>query len=135
MHIEEKYVGQYIADCRMAQEIIHDQMVELDHEEVWVVFLTTNNKVLSAELISKGTLTHTAVDCRTVLRAALLHNAGAIIIAHNHPSGVPKPGLADVTFTGKLKSACSLMDIKLLDHIIIGKDSFFSFSQDQTLKY
>lgn len=135
MNVEEEYAGRRIADCRMAQEVIHDKLVELDHEEVWVVFLTTNNKVISAEMISKGTLTYTAVDCRTVLRAALLHNAGAIIIAHNHPSGVAKPGLADITFTGKLKSACSLMDIKLLDHIIIAKDSFFSFSQDQTLKY
>ena len=135
MNVEEKHAGRQIADCRMAQEVIHDQMVDLDHEEVWIIHLNGANKVISTEMISRGTLSQTSVDCRTVLRAALLRNAAAIIIAHNHPSGVPLPGKADIKFTGDLRAACSLMDIKLLDHIIVANDSFFSFAQEQTLKY
>ena len=133
MNIE--FAGQQVTGCHMAQRVIHDQMVDLDHEEVWIIHLTGANTVISTEMISRGTLNQTSIDCRTVLRAALLQNAAAIIIAHNHPSGIPLPGRADIQFTGELKAACSLLDIRLLDNIIIAKDSFYSFAQEQTIKY
>ena len=134
-YIENNYAGKQIACCRTAQEVVHDHMKGLDHEEVWIIHLTNANTVISAEMIAMGTLSQTSIDCRTVLRAALLQNAAAIILAHNHPSGLPLPGQSDIKFTGELRAACNLMNIKLLDHIILADDSFFSFAQEQTLKY
>lgn len=134
-YIEDRYAGKQIACCRTAQEVVHDRLVDLDHEEIWIIHLTNANTVIAAEMISMGTLSEASIDCRTVLRAALLQNAAAIILAHNHPSGVPAPGRADIKFTGELRAACSLMNIKLLDHIVMAKDSFFSFSESTTIKY
>lgn len=134
-YIEEKFAGKQITGCKAAQEVIRDSLSDLDHEEVWIIHLTMANTVISTEMISMGTLCESSVDCRTIMRAALLQNAGAIILAHNHPSGVPLPGQADIHFTKELKAACRLMDIRFLDHIIIAKDSFFSFAQEQTLKF
>ena len=134
-YINDEHAGKQITCSRMAQQVIHDQMVDLDHEEVWIIHLTNANTVISAEMIAMGTLNQTSIDCRTVLRAALLQNAAAIILAHNHPSGLPTPGRSDIKFTGELRAACRLMNIKLLDHIIMAKDSFFSFAQEETLKY
>ncbi len=103
----------------------------LDHEEVWCLFLNSINNVISFDMLSKGTLTETAIDCRTIIRQTLLHNASSIILIHNHPSGNPTPSQPDCRFTSRLSSACSLMDINLVDHIIIADDSFYSFSEER----
>ena len=134
-YIEDKYAGKRITGCRMAQEVVHDQLADLDHEEVWLIHLTAANKVIAAEMIAMGTLTETSVDCRTVLRSVLLQNAACFVIAHNHPSGEPRPSISDINFTAQLKKACDLMDIKLLDHIVLSSNSFFSFAQEETLNY
>lgn len=134
-YIEERYAGEKITGCQMAQRVIHDQMVDLDHEEVWIIHLTNASTVICAQMIAMGTLSETSVDCRTILRAVLLQNAASIILAHNHPSGVPLPSKSDRQFTHELKIACSLMDIQLVDHIIIAKDSYYSFAQEETIKY
>ena len=133
-YIRDEFAGRQIGNSRMAHEVIHDHMKDLDHEEVWVIHLTNANTVISAEMIAMGTLNETAVDSRTVLRAALLQNAASIILAHNHPSGMPQPGQADIMFTERLKAACNLMEIKLLDHIVTAGDSFFSFAEETTFK-
>ena len=86
-------------------------------------------------MLSKGTLTETAIDCRTVLRQALLHNAAALILLHNHPSGNPKPSQQDIHFTDQLRKACLLIDIRLVDHIITSKNSFYSFIEEKVFTY
>lgn len=112
----------------------HGRMHDLDHEEVWGVFLNRKNHLISEMMLSKGTLTQTSIDNRTVLRNALLLNAEAIILLHNHPSGNAAPSAADIQFTGSLRKACSLFDIRLLDHIIVAEKSYFSFAQETTTK-
>lgn len=114
---------------------VHDWMSQLDHEEVWALFLTGNLSIICEMMLSKGTLTQTSIDSRTVVRNALLVNASALILLHNHPSGSPLPSVSDISFTGQLKKACSFMDIKLLDHIIIAEDSFYSFTEEKTFSY
>lgn len=123
-----------VSNCRTAHQIVQEQMKGLDHEEVWGLFLTTGNQVIAAEVLSKGTLTQTSIDCRTVLRRALLLNVGAVILFHNHPSGNPTPSVADIIFTKDMKAACDLMDIKLLDHIVTANNSFYSFADEETIK-
>ena len=119
-----------ISNALVAANILRDQMHALDHEEVWVLYLTSSLKPIGTEMISKGTLTETAIDCRTVLRNALLVNAASVILFHNHPSGDPHPSAQDIYFTQKLKRACSLVDVNLLDHIVVGEDRFFSFADE-----
>ena len=122
-----------VMNSRDAVRLLQPSICDLDHEEAWVIFLTTYNVVIAAEMLSKGTLTHTAIDSRTILRQALLHNAAAIILCHNHPSGNEKPSRADIGLTDNLQRACRLMDIHLLDHIIVGDGAYFSFSDEKTL--
>lgn len=110
--------------------LLYPNVFDLDHEEAWVIYLTTQNSVIGTEMISKGTLTSTCIDSRTVLRQALLHNAASIILCHNHPSGSEKPSQADINMTENLKDACKLMDIPLLDHIIVGENRYYSFADD-----
>ena len=123
-------VSPSIINPQVAVSILNDHMRSLDHEEVWAVFLDQKARVIDQQMLSKGTLTKTAIDNRTVLRNALLLNATAVILLHNHPSGDPRPSQQDIQFTEQLKKACSLMDIKLLDHIVISENGFFSFASE-----
>lgn len=125
----------YITNSRAAEAIIHDKMQTLDHEEVWAIFLDRRARVIEMQMLSKGTLSQTSIDCRTVLRNALLVNAASVILLHNHPSGDPRPSVQDVNFTAKLKRACSLLDVLLVDHIVLGEESFYSFADDTTTNY
>lgn len=121
-----------ITNCIAAEKAVRDVMYGLDHEEVWGLFLNIDNTVISREMLSKGTLTQTSIDNRTVIKRALMNNANAVIILHNHPSGNPKPSPADIRITERMKKACDLMDVRLLDHIILAGESFFSFSEEKT---
>lgn len=121
-----------ITNCIAAEKAVRDVMYGLDHEEVWGLFLNTGNTIISREMLSKGTLTQTSIDNRTVIKRALMNNANAVIILHNHPSGNPKPSPADIRITERMKKACDLMDVRLLDHIILAGESFFSFSEERT---
>ena len=126
---------EHVLSSKKAEELLHDNLVNLDHEEAWVLHLTSSGKVIAKEMISKGCLDKTALDCRTVLRQALLHNAGSIILLHNHPSGSPVPSGADIAFTDKLRKACQMMDIHLLDHIVVAEEGYFSFCDERTYKF
>lgn len=123
---------QSITDPQMVEEMVHDNLYGLDHEQVWIIFLTTANTLIAKEMISKGTLNYTAIDNRTILRRVLLNNAAGFILVHNHPSGNPQPSQQDIKMTEKLKKACELMDVKLIDHVIFTDDAFFSFSEEHT---
>ena len=124
-----------VHSSRGAEALLHDNLSTLDHEEVWIIYLRTNCSLIGSEMISRGTLDQTSVDCRTVLRQSLLNNAGGIILLHNHPSGDSQPSQADIRFTDRLRQACSLMGINLVDHIIVAEESFFSFCEEKTFKY
>ena len=121
-----------ITSPQKVEEMIHENLYGLDHEQVWIIFLTTANTPIAKEMISKGTLNYTAIDNRTILRRVLLNNAAGFILVHNHPSGNPQPSQQDIKMTEKLKKACELMDVKLIDHVIFTDDAFFSFSEEHT---
>lgn len=114
---------------------LRDYMSGLDHEEMWAIFLTRDNGVIVSEMLTKGTLDSTPIDARTILRRALLNNAAGIIIVHNHPSGNAMPSASDIKQTEKVKSACDLMDISLVDHLVMGDDSYYSFSDEKLSDY
>ena len=91
------------------------------------------NRVIQQKQISVGGKTVTVVDPRVVFRNALEYGATSIIIGHNHPSGGLKPSTADINLTQKLKQAGISLDIKVIDHLIIGEKSYFSFADDAML--
>ncbi len=98
--------------------------------EVFVgIFMDAQNRVIEVEELFSGTLTQTSVFPREVVRRALHHNAAGMIFAHNHPSGVAEPSHADETLTQALKQALALVDVRVLDHFIIGKGATLSFAE------
>lgn len=105
------------------------QMAHLAQEQIRVANLSTRHDVLSSHMIYQGTLNSTAVRACEVFRPAVIDNAAAIILAHNHPSGDPEPSRDDVRITQQLMKAGSILDIEVLDHIVIGRDGFVSLRE------
>ena len=114
-------------------ELLQPMMGELPHEEFWIVYLNNANKVMLSALLSKGGITGTLVDVRLVLKQALELGAVGLILAHNHPSGTLRPSEADKQVTSKLKLAAEALDIKVLDHVIITQQDYFSFADNAML--
>lgn len=119
-------------NSREAAQYLIPLMQDFETEKFCVLYVNNSNKLIAQEYISHGSLTATVVDIKLLLRNALQHLASKIILAHNHPSGNPKPSQSDVQLTEKIKHAATLMDIELLDHIIIAGGTFTSL-KDQGL--
>ncbi|MCU1251306.1 MAG: hypothetical protein JWQ49_4335 [Edaphobacter sp.] len=100
-----------------------------EHEVFVAVFLDAQNRVLAVEELFRGTLTQTSVFPREIVKRALSFNAAAVLFAHNHPSGVAEPSRADEALTQTLKHTLALVDVKVLDHFIVGSDSAMSFAE------
>jgi len=99
------------------------------YEAFVVLFLDVRNRMICSEQLFRGTLTHTSVYPREVVKAALTNNAASVILAHNHPSGEPSPSAADKLLTQGLRQALQLVDVRILDHIIVAGPSSYSFAE------
>ena len=104
----------------------------IGYKETFNVLLLNNaNKIIGYTTVAEGGLTSTIVDVRTILQTALISHATSIILSHNHPSGNVRPSYHDDNLTKKIKSACELMDIRVLDHIIVTpEDSYYSYCDE-----
>ena len=100
-----------------------------EYEVFCCVFLDAQNRVIAVEELFRGTLTQTSVYPREIIKRALFHNAGALILAHNHPSGVAEPSQADRQLTRHLTEALALVDIRVLDHFIVAGAASLSFKE------
>jgi DNA repair protein RadC len=99
------------------------------HEVFCVLFLDVQNRLLEMEELFRGTLSQTSVYPREVVKRALHHGAAAVVLAHNHPSGSVQPSRADEALTQTLKAALALVDVRVLDHIIIGQGETLSMAE------
>ena len=99
------------------------------HEVFAVLFLDPQHKLLLMEEMFRGTLTQASVYPREVVKRALQTNAAAVVFAHNHPSGVAEPSRADEFLTQTLKSALALVDVRVLDHLVVGRSDVVSFAE------
>ncbi len=105
------------------------QIGTLPHEVFYGLFLDAQNRLIAAEELFRGTLTQTSVYPREVVKRALACNAAAVILAHNHPSGVAEPSRADELLTRALKDALQLVDVRVLDHLVVGAGGTVSFAE------
>ncbi len=127
---EEALELKKITSSQAVFEIMQPLIGELPNEEFWVLFLNNSNKVIYKSQISKGGITGTVVDIRLIFKMAFEHNAVAIILAHNHPSGKLEASNEDIKITKKIKEASTTLDIRLLDHVIITENNYFSFADN-----
>ena len=122
-----------ISSARDSYNIFSQHLSDLRTEEFWAIFLNQKNQIVYKTQISKGGISGTLVDVRVLFRIALEHFATSIIVAHNHPSGSLKPSLEDIQITKSIKNAGEILNVTLLDHLIIGDNSFFSFAEEGLL--
>lgn len=121
--------GPVFKDGRSAAGYVRPLLADLPHEMFGVLYLDQSNRLKHWELVSKGGITATYVDPRLIFKRALQEEAVSIIVCHNHPSGNLRPSHADETLTARIKEASNYLDIKLLDHIIVSNQGYFSFAE------
>ncbi len=115
---------------RDAYDAVAPILVDLQHEEFWILNLNRANRILSRTRISSGGMAGTVVDAKVLFRRALHNEASAIILCHNHPSGNLFPSQADLDLTKKLAKAGKAIDIPVLDHLIVSERGFYSFADE-----
>lgn len=126
--------GGTLSSPKKVFEIMQPIIRHLDHEECWVLFLNRANRLISKEMISSGGLDSTIIDNKVIIRKAMEKKASAIILVHNHPSGNALPSRADINQTQMLNKALKTCDLSLLDHVIVTRDSYYSFADEELIK-
>lgn len=132
--VARRYLGQRLEKkeyLRSSAEVIKyltHAMRDLKHEIFKVIFLDASHAILAEQTVAEGTITANTIYPREIVKLALQHNAAALVVAHNHPSGNVAPSAADRRLTSNLYLGCSLMTIELLDHLIIGGNESYSFA-------
>ncbi|MDF2383866.1 DNA repair protein RadC [Nostoc ellipsosporum NOK] len=119
-----------VMSSRDAAEWLQIKLKDLPHEVFGLLLLNKANKILHFEIVSEGGITATIVDPRIIFKKALTGNATSMILCHNHPSGSLKPSRADEELTQKLVQAASLLDIRVLDHLIVSESGYYSFADE-----
>ena len=118
----------FIKNSKDAFEYFYMRMADIEHEQLWVMLLNPANKVIKMTKVSDGGVNGTSADPKRIFKIALENNATAIMLCHNHPSGNVLPSESDKTLTRNIINGGKLLEIKILDHIIIGIDKYFSFA-------
>ncbi|MEX2333766.1 MAG: DNA repair protein RadC, partial [Pseudohongiella sp.] len=121
--------GCKITQPSQAFEHLRLLLQDYEHEVFSVLFLDTQHRVIRFEEMFRGTIDTASVYPREVLKAALSYNAAAVILVHNHPCGDPEPSDADRRITERLKEALGLMEIRVLDHVVVGRLEVVSFAE------
>lgn len=129
-HLAEGLSGRdALGDPAATREFLRLKLRDLDHEVFCALFLDSQNQVLGFEILATGTINAASVYPREVVKQALRAQAASVILAHNHPSGIAEPSLADRTLTNRLRDALALVDIRVLDHFVVGEGQPVSFAE------
>ena len=121
--VERQQVTSSDTVCDMLRPLIGD----IEKEEFWAVYLNQSNRIIRKERLSVGGIASTNVDIRLIMKGAILCNATGMIISHNHPSGNEKPSKEDNLITEQIKKSAELLNIRLIDHIIITSNTYYSY--------
>jgi DNA repair protein RadC len=122
-------IGSVLSNPRATREFLRMRLRDLRHEVFCCVYLDNRNRVIAFQELFRGTIDGASVHPREVVKEALAHNAAAVILAHNHPSGIAEPSQADELITRRLKEALALVDIRVLDHLVVGDSACESFAE------
>lgn len=123
-----------VTSPELVYQLMLPALKNLDHEECWVLYLNRASFMIGKEMITSGSLESTLLDTGRILKKAIEKQCSYVILVHNHPSGSPRPGQADIHQTEVLRRALSAVGISLLDHVVIAEDSFYSFSEERVGK-
>lgn len=126
---EELQAGVTLSSPQAVKQYLQLLLGGKAYESFAVLFLDVKNRLIACEEMFRGTLTHTSVYPREIVKVALGHNAASVILAHNHPSGTPEPSAADRTLTQALKQALALIDVRVLDHFVVAGKHVYSFTE------
>lgn len=129
----QKIIKEKVISSKEIAQFLKTNYQYYKHEVFVAIFLNTGNKVVHHEVMSEGGINSTIVDVRIILKTALANNATSIVLGHNHPSGNLKPSRQDELITEKIKSAAALLDIRVMDHIIVSDEGYFSFADSGIL--
>lgn len=121
--------GSVISSPQTTRDFLKFEFRDLKHEEFFVMFLDNRHRVIHMESLFRGTIDGASVYPREVVVETLKHNAAAVIFAHNHPSGVSTPSQSDKDITARLKNALAVIDVRVLDHLIVGDGEAYSFAE------
>lgn len=113
----------------MTREFVQGQLTDEEREVFMVIFVDNQHRVIKHSRMFSGTLSHVEVHPREIVREAIKINAAALILAHNHPSGHSEPSQADKMITARIIKCCGFMDIRVLDHLVIGRGEYVSFAE------
>ncbi|MFZ5518446.1 MAG: RadC family protein [Candidatus Zhuqueibacterota bacterium] len=133
MTSERHLTRQKIESCDDVFKLVHPYMADLTREEFKILLLTSRNHLILERTLFEGSLTESMVNAREIIKEALNNSAAAIIFVHNHPSGDPSPSIEDKEITKRLVQACNIVGIRPFDHIIMGKNSYYSFAENNLL--
>lgn len=128
-HLERLQAGPVLGSPRAARDYLIARLRDLEHEVFCCLFLDSRHRLTRCEELFRGTVDGASVHPREVVKQALARNATAVILAHNHPSGVAEPSQADEIITTRLRDALALVEIRLLDHLIVGDGSCISLAE------
>lgn len=126
----EKIGGDPIRNSLDIAQVMIPHLKGLQHEEFWVMYLNSGRRLIGKEKLSTGGTASTVADVKMIVRSAVEKMAAGIVLIHNHPSGDPHPGMEDIRRTSEIRQAAACLDISLIDHIIVGGDKYFSFSDE-----
>ena len=138
MNTHKFYIKETVKNFKQlsSPEAVYEEMKELtqsDQESLWVIYVNTKNMILGKDMVSLGGVDSASVDLKILFRRILLNNATSFFIVHNHPSGEVKPSKQDINLTENIKKGAELLQMRLLDHIIIGENDYYSFNQKNLL--
>jgi len=122
-----------ITNSRDIFMLFHPKLSDLPHEEFWILFLNNSNRFIDMQRLSVGGLSNTAADVRLIMKMAIEQLASCIVLCHNHPSGNATPSQYDMQITNKVKEGGALLDIRLIDHVIIADNQYYSFADEGRL--
>lgn len=126
----ESKAPERISSSRDIYNLMKRHLMDLNHEEFWILLTGRSQKVIGRELVSRGGLSETTVDPKIIFGMALQQQASHVVLIHNHPSGNLKPSQQDINLTKKLAAAGKLLDIQVLDHLIITDTGFYSLADE-----
>lgn len=129
VHARLKAAGDVLSSPDDVRNYLRLRLAAAECEVFFVLFMDAQHRLLAAEELFHGTLTQTSVYPREVVKAVLRHNAAAVVFAHNHPSGLAEPSRADELLTATLKQTLALIDVRVLDHFIVGGATVVSFAE------